>query len=441
MNQVQSDMISHKGDDPMAVNHRKTYQAESADIKHLISGQKQRNDHCLHSMIRFNRQLDVAVLKRAVRATFHTVPLLTCRFVETERIACWEEAEWTEEDIVTVVETEHHASAMQQAWVSPIDETKGPQLRLTVVRGSGGDTLVIVMNHMVCDGGGMRDYLFLLADAYSAIFETPPATDLRLPAAGSRSIHQVFDHLNEQQLSEIQHATLHRYRQTEKDRLPLKGDVACPYIHIHRIPSVRFTAVKQYAKRHGATINDALFAAYVCALSGVLETEQIVLDCPVNLRGLLPEGYVPGICNLTSNIVCAVPRTVGNTFDGALLAVKSVMDRQKGSLKPLNVYWELERLHRTLPLNEAKRAFPKVYNIPLNGMTNIGILHQDRLKFGPMEPIDACISGSIKYAPYFQIAVTTFNNQMTFSTNFYGTAADHQWIDRFVENVIDFLPG
>ncbi|RYM04942.1 hypothetical protein EWH99_07980 [Sporolactobacillus sp. THM7-7] len=423
----------------MPVHQRKTYPAESADIKHLISGQKKRNDHFLHGVIRFDRPIDILLLKKAVRATFKTVPLLTCRFIETEDSARWEEAGWTEDDMVYLAETNDREQEVQKNLVIKLDETAGPQLRITVIRENDGDTLVIVLNHMICDGGGIRDYLYMLARCYTTLADGADPVP-NLPDPGSRSINQVFDHMTQEEIRQIKNAPLHGYKQTEKDHLPLQGDGANPFIMTHKVSAEQFATIRSYAKKHGATINDALFAAYVCALSRELDTDLIVLDCPVNLRPYIPENVQPGLCNLTSNIICAVPTHTGESFDEALRSVKKVMDKQKTSLDPLKVYWALEDIHRRYPLSEAKERFPKVYRIPFNGMTNIGIMDERQLRFADLHIEETYLSGSIKYAPYFQIAVTTFRKAMTFSTNFHGTEDDYRWLDRFVKRMIGYFP-
>jgi Uncharacterized protein containing a NRPS condensation (elongation) domain len=427
----------------MSVSNPTIYPAESADVKHFISGQQKRNDHFLHAAVRLNGKSDIDLLKRALTALFPAVPLLTCRFQADENRAEWISGEWTAEDMIRLVETEDREQALQDHLVIQLDEQAGPQARITVIREPGCDTIAFVFNHMICDGGGFRDFLYLLSRSYS-YFETHPSADrlpFPLPDPEKRGMDQVFNGMSPQQVDEIRKAELHSYAQTEKDHLPLTGDAEKPFIIHHKVDRKQFQFIKSYARKQGATINDALFAVYICALSEVLPVETIVLDCPVNARAYLPKGYLPGICNLTSNYICAVPKLADPSFDEALKRVKQVMDREKVSLAPLKVYWELDEVYKKRPLAEAVQEFPKIYRIPINGMTNIGILDPDQLNYGDCQAVDAFISGSIKYAPYFQVAVTTFNGEITFSTNFHGTEQDHLWLEQFVDRMIHFFPS
>ena len=64
-------------------------------------------------------------------------------------------------------------------------------------------------------------------------------------------------------------------------------------------------------------------------------------------------------------------------------------------------------------------------------MTNIGVLDSTKLIFEG-SPIDnAFICGSIKYRPHFQMAVSSFDNKMTFCVNLYGSQQDRDTISQF----------
>ncbi|MBM7658197.1 hypothetical protein [Sporolactobacillus spathodeae] len=416
------------------------YPAETADIKHFVSGINQRNDHYLHAIIEFDGFLNIASLKKALRSTFRALPMLTCRFVRSAEKAWWEEAGWTEDAMIDLIQTDNKEQTIQQQLICKPNELKGPQIHIGVVRTGENDSLAIVLNHMICDGGGIRDYLYLLATCYTTIEQQGDPSVIKMPLADHRSFQQVFEHLSAEQLKTIQETTVCHYPQTEKDHLPLQGDPSHPFVIRHRLAAERFDTIKKHAKQFNATINDALFAAYICAMADYLPVEKIILDCPVNARAYLPTDYQPGFCNLTSNIICAIPTHHGECYEEALTSVKKVMDEQKGSLSPLSVYWDLDQAYMTLPLNDAIKEFPKIYRIPINGMTNIGILDAEKLRFGSATPVNASISGSIKYAPYFQIAVTTFQKSMTFSTNFHGTENDFQFLDHLVTKMIGYFP-
>ncbi|WP_139692986.1 condensation domain-containing protein [Sporolactobacillus terrae] len=419
---------------------QKIFAAESSDVKHFISGLNKKNDHYLHAVIHFDTTIDERVLIQAVHESQKLFPLLSCRYVEATENAYWEESDWSASDMVHVVQAMDREQAVQEQLTRKLNEKKGPQLSIAIIRKDERDSLAVILNHMLCDGGGFNDYLALLSAHYSRFIDGSTCAHPNADHLGSRSIKQVFDALNDAQLNEMKHARLMKHEQDERDYLPLKGDERQPFIMTHQLSAKAFDQLRGYVKSKGATINDALFAAYVCALARVIKAEQIILDCPVNLRSYLPKEVKPGFCNLTSNITCIVPRDAGIGFDQALMQVKKVMDKEKKSFKPLKVYWELEEAYHHHHLDQAKKLFPSIYRIPVNGMTNIGIIDEHKLRFSGLSIRDVFISGSIKYAPYFQIAVTTFQKRMTFATNFYGTNEDKACIDSFITNLINHLP-
>ena len=68
---------------------------------------------------------------------------------------------------------------------------------------------------------------------------------------------------------------------------------------------------------------------------------------------------------------------------------------------------------------------------PLICMTNIGVLDAARLSFGDLRPTDAYLCGSIKYKPYFQLAMSSYQDELTLSVNLYGSASDRARILSF----------
>ena len=90
-------------------------------------------------------------------------------------------------------------------------------------------------------------------------------------------------------------------------------------------------------------------------------------------------------------------------------------------------------------MNADAARSPPAMLINLNGigpeivicMTNIGVLDAARLSFGDLRPTDAYLCGSIKYKPYFQLAMSSYQDELTLSVNLYGSASDRALILSF----------
>ena len=49
--------------------------------------------------------------------------------------------------------------------------------------------------------------------------------------------------------------------------------------------------------------------------------------------------------------------------------------------------------------------------------------------------------GSIKYKPHFQLAVSTYDGELTLSSNLYGNASDRKRVLSFLDEVENELPS
>lgn len=89
-------------------------------------------------------------------------------------------------------------------------------------------------------------------------------------------------------------------------------------------------------------------------------------------------------------------------------------------------------------LFKAKKINESFSNAPI-AFTNIGVLDKSRLTFGRVNITQAYMTGSIKYTPYFQLAVSTFDDQATLSVNLYGTQSDRYKVSRFLDGIVHKL--
>jgi NRPS condensation-like uncharacterized protein len=95
----------------------------------------------------------------------------------------------------------------------------------------------------------------------------------------------------------------------------------------------------------------------------------------------------------------------------------------------------LEVLFRTMPYKMAKRLVLKYYHNPPLAMSNLGIIDHKQLSFEGVHITEAFMTGSIKYSPLLQLALSTFDDQITFSVAFHGTLADKGKIQEFLMEI------
>lgn len=65
----------------------------------------------------------------------------------------------------------------------------------------------------------------------------------------------------------------------------------------------------------------------------------------------------------------------------------------------------------------------------------LGIFDKKLLRFGNVQITGAYLTGAVKYVPYFLIAISTYDDECTLSSNFYGTPEDKASIESFLSEV------
>jgi NRPS condensation-like uncharacterized protein len=111
------------------------------------------------------------------------------------------------------------------------------------------------------------------------------------------------------------------------------------------------------------------------------------------------------------------------------------VDKKKGSNIGLNGFIKLDLMHRILGGRVANRALMSILKNPLICMTNVGILDSAQIAFGDLRPRDAFLCGSIKYKPYFQMAISSYDGELTLSVNLLGSANDRNRILSFFDEI------
>jgi NRPS condensation-like uncharacterized protein len=111
------------------------------------------------------------------------------------------------------------------------------------------------------------------------------------------------------------------------------------------------------------------------------------------------------------------------------------MDRNKGSNLGLNAFIKLNFIYRRLGDRIANRIARAALRNPLICMTNMGILDAAQMSFGDLLPRDAFVCGSIKYRPHFQLAMSSYDGELTLSVNLVGSAGDRDSILSFLAEI------
>ena len=99
----------------------------------------------------------------------------------------------------------------------------------------------------------------------------------------------------------------------------------------------------------------------------------------------------------------------------------------------------LKLAYTVFPQAIAEFAIKLGYTNPYIGMSNIGIINPDEVTLNGAAPSDAFYSGAIKFKPYMQLALTTFRNEITFSTAVRVTDSEEKIFREFLDKVVEEL--
>jgi NRPS condensation-like uncharacterized protein len=411
------------------------YTAEIFDQIQLLFKTNGFNDHVLHCVLRFARGPDPEVLKKSVIASIEAIPILGARYIDgaTPHWTSLDPRDFGRAFMLTTAETE-----FEEFLVSPVDESVGPQIWVCQLD-SNPFSVALKLNHMICDAADFKQYLYFLCRIYSELAAGPTYR----PAAinGDRSMRGVLKRFA---MSVKLKSLLMQSKDNNRSgdhRFPLSegGDVR-PFILTRFLERKRVAALKDYCRAKGATLNDAVLTALYRRLFQLLALRpgvELQIPVMVDMRRYLGEtGEFKALTNLSSMQITQLDFKPEERFEDTLGRVKAVMDEKKAADIGLNGFIKLTLLYGIFGDRIANHRLKSVIC-----MTNVGILDPGRMAFGNLHPYDAFLCGSTKYKPYFQLAMSSYDGQLTLSANLYGSADDRDRIGSFLDKVEAELPN
>ncbi|AKN31315.1 hypothetical protein Ccar_10790 [Clostridium carboxidivorans P7] len=418
----------------MLNNQFLNYKVEAWDMLQHLFKVKSINDHILHFVAVLGEKLDLERLKQAVNLSADSFPLIRSSFNETKNKSYWEDKGYTANDMVKILETSNVDKSVNEFICKEIDALNGPQLKIAVVRGDKNDTLCVLINHMICDAAGFKEYLYMISDIYSNIEENSyyPSVSMR-----NRKISQILKVFSMHDKLKIMFSK-NDMLSLDPAEFQLEGNLSNPFIEIRTLSKEHFCQIKTYAKKHGATLNDVILTAYMRVLFQIFG-RVITTTCSLDMRKYLPNRKAEGICNLSTNLNCNIGSEIGTEFEETLIKVKKTMDKEKSNIACIKSINLLEKMFDILPYKVIRNIVKEKFANPFIAFTNIGILDKKRLTFGKVEITKAYMTGSIKYSPYFQLAISTFDDEAAFSVNLYGTQSDRNTISVFLDKLVEEL--
>jgi NRPS condensation-like uncharacterized protein len=416
------------------------FKSQAFDVFQFLSEEYKYNDHQLHCVLQFKGKVEKRILERAIKLSFKAIPILSSKYVEDMIKPYWESCEF--EKVNDYLVTTNDKNIFDDFIVACTDEFNGPQVKFCLYS-DDNDMLAVIMNHMICDAAGYKQYIYLLSDLYSKLAkDIDYVLDKKLD--GTRSINMITNNISTFTKMKILTSRKIVSNKTGYLKFPLSSNQdKKPFIGKYVISKDRFIKIKEFCNKNNFTVNDVFLAAYYRVMFNKLKlkpNDNLNIAIMIDMRRHLKNRNINSLCNLASSVVTGIEYCGKDDFFQTTCKVKNDVDLKKNSYFGIKGFLEIDLAFKLLSYKTIKKLLKKHFNNPVLGMTNIGVIDKNKLKFANTEVEQAFMCGSIKYAPYFQLALSSFDDTITLTVNLFGDMNDKEAVNDFLLQIVAELP-
>lgn len=395
------------------------------------------NDRMVHVELHYDYLINIDVLKTVLICFFEKAPVLHSSFTDNHVHPYWTVEDYHTDDILTVksVREDELDGEINSFLVQYIPPDSKIQMKAAVFFHNGKSTLCIVENHMCMDGGDFKYFIKALCKNYNEYIEKG-ISPIHL-RTGTRSYESVYEDFTatEKRMAKklyknINSRDTHRFPLTENN----VRDVS--FIARRKLSAETFDKIRAVGKKHGATINDMLVAAYFDSLYELAKfnsAESVSISCAIDLRRHIKHNSDQGITNHTAWMQCKIPQRGRDIFETLDYVVRSSNQFKTDRFMGLHGLPLLSFGYKILPHAASEEIIKIGYSNPLLAMSNIGVLDVEQLALEGNEPTDGFMSGAVKYKPYVLLSVTSMRKVLTLSMCVRGNEEDKKIVNRFFD--------
>lgn len=287
---------------------------------------------------------------------------------------------------------------------------KDTQLKILLNEENNKTDMVIGISHILCDGNGFLQYLYLLAALYSK-------KELPKNLENNRKLSPYLKGIKVKKSTE-QTKDIDKQVQVALDAGSRGNTPFCLY---ETIDEADFRCLKEKASLYNVTLNDVFLTAYACVIAKLKNIENLYIPCPANLRKFQPNNNALTIANLTG-MYRKIPIEVKSdyTFTDILKRVHLEMLLQKSKCLCFAGISKFNAIFSKMPFCILTLICRMFYHIMPISYTNIGIIDDKKLCFSECRIENCFLTGSYRDAPDFQLAISTYKNKCTLSCNVFG---------------------
>lgn len=319
-------------------------------------------------------------------------------------------AGFTEHDVI------HFVDQPQESVAGDLDWERQPQWAIYV----SNQRLIVYGSHILFDGAGFKELLYLLAAAYNH----PKQVQLKN--------HQDIDGIKRliKQTSSTSQNNDHPNKKLFLPKLANPQSSSAVYqVIVQRISADLFQKLHQRTHEVGITLNDLFMAVFGKAVQQYCGIDEINLACPTDMRQYLSDADQQQlrVQNLTGRYNVGIKAPLDENLVDTAVHIHEDMNAAKEQHAFLESFRTmLNNLAQGATVQELQRDVEQHYHVREIAYTNMAIIDEQRLTFAGIKVQKAVLSGGFRRMPHYQICVNTFKNQLSLVANVIGTPAEIQ---------------
>ena len=410
---------------------KKRLNAELWDKMHYLF--RDFNDRMVHVEFEYDFVPDPDVLRTVIICALEKAPVLHSRFVDTRLSTHWEIMPYNIDDVFTVSYPENLREAADEFLAQYIPPEADLQIKIALFVKDGRSMLCMIENHMCMDGGDLKYFLQAFCENYTSYVENGISpVDFR---TGSRSYDDVYSGFTRTEEG-VARRLFKNINARDDHKFPLTEDNIrdASFISRKSFSEETLDKLKVKGKELGATINELLLASYfysIYELAGYNNSDTVMISNAIDLRRHMDSVEDKGFTNHTSWMQCAIPERGKDIFETVNYVVKSSNRFKKDKFMGLYGLPLLNFGYNFLPHAVSEGIIKIGYSNPLMAMSNIGVLNGKHFALCGNEPVNAFMSGAVKYKPFVLLTVTTYKKVITLSMCVRGNDEDKKIVERF----------
>lgn len=381
--------------------------ADPLNILHTVGFQE------LYPIVRAELQLSSSLdrdrLIKAVQRVHQIIPELVRKYDLNHNQ--FVNAGFTEDDVI------HFVDCPKENVAGDLDWERQPQWAIYV----SNQQLIVYGSHILFDGAGFKELLYLLAAAYNH------------PEQVQVKNHQDIDGIKRliKQVPSTSKNNDHPKKKLFLPKLANSQSAAAKYqMIVQRISADQFRKLHQRTHEAGITLNDLFMAAFGKAVQQYCGIDEINLACPTDMRQYLSDAEQNQlrVQNLTGRYNVGIKAPLDENLVATAMQIHEDMNEAKEQRAFLESFRTmLNNLAQGATVRELQRDVEQHYHVREIAYTNMAIIDDHRLTFNGIEVQTAILSGGFRRMPHYQICVNTFKNQLSLVANVIGTPEEIQF--------------